>query len=307
MSLPRPVLPNTTYLLTRRCSQRQFLLRPSPQINNLLQYCFAYAAAKFGIRLHALCVMSNHYHLTCTDPGTGLPAFMHWLNGTIARALNAYYNRRESFWGPAPYSRVTLEELEDFLSKTTYTLANPVAAGLVPDGSQWPGVRSSMRLRGPLRIRVHKPEFFFREGGPLPEVVELVLEPPPPLKVGRGVEGLGTLTQEALDEAVREEEERHRGRMEAQGRRFLGVEGVLGQNPWEAPRTRAPPGNLNPTVACRDPKLRQERLEAQQRWQEAYRQALREFSQGVRDVVFPAGTYWMRVHCGVTCAEPEPG
>ena len=35
-----------------------------------------------------------------------------------------------------------------------------------------------------------------------------------------------------------------------------------------------------------------------------YADALRKFASGVRDVIFPAGTYWMRLHCGVRCHVP---
>jgi hypothetical protein len=37
--LPRQVLPRRFYLITRRCCQRQFLLRPDPATNNAFLYC----------------------------------------------------------------------------------------------------------------------------------------------------------------------------------------------------------------------------------------------------------------------------
>ena len=35
-----------------------------------------------------------------------------------------------------------------------------------------------------------------------------------------------------------------------------------------------------------------------------YAEALKKFAAGIRDVIFPAGTYWMRVHFGVECRAP---
>ena len=67
MSLPRRVLPNTTYLVTRRCLGRRFLLRPDDALNNLFIYCLGLAANKHGIEVHAVGAMSNHYHLVLTD------------------------------------------------------------------------------------------------------------------------------------------------------------------------------------------------------------------------------------------------
>jgi hypothetical protein len=49
MSLPRQVLQGTFYLLTRRCTQRQFLLRPDEETNNAFVYCLAEAAQRFDI------------------------------------------------------------------------------------------------------------------------------------------------------------------------------------------------------------------------------------------------------------------
>lgn len=66
MTLARPVMPGTTYLVTRRCLGRRFLLRPDRELNRAFLYCLAVAARKYGIQVHALCVMSNHYHVAVT-------------------------------------------------------------------------------------------------------------------------------------------------------------------------------------------------------------------------------------------------
>src|SRR5215212_10204097 len=48
MSLPRQVLPGQFYLITRRCTQRQFLLRPDRDTNNAFTYCLIEAAQRCG-------------------------------------------------------------------------------------------------------------------------------------------------------------------------------------------------------------------------------------------------------------------
>ena len=77
MSKPRRVLPGSTYLITRRCLGRQFLLRPSRDVNQVFLFCLAHSARMCGIEVHAFCVLSNHYHLVVTDPLARLPEFMH--------------------------------------------------------------------------------------------------------------------------------------------------------------------------------------------------------------------------------------
>ena len=58
---PRQVLPRQFYLITRRCVQRQFLLRPDAATNNAFLYCLIHAALRCEIGVLLPCAMSNHY------------------------------------------------------------------------------------------------------------------------------------------------------------------------------------------------------------------------------------------------------
>ena len=62
MSLPREILPGRFYMLTRRCTQRMFLLRPDAVSRAVFTYCMAHAAAHTGVVVMLPVVMSNHYH-----------------------------------------------------------------------------------------------------------------------------------------------------------------------------------------------------------------------------------------------------
>ena len=44
MTAPRQVTPGSIYLVTRRCTQRQFLLKPSRAVNEVFLYILALAA-----------------------------------------------------------------------------------------------------------------------------------------------------------------------------------------------------------------------------------------------------------------------
>jgi len=46
---PRPVTPGDVLFLTRRCTQRQFLLRPDAKAVQIYLYCLAEAATRFDI------------------------------------------------------------------------------------------------------------------------------------------------------------------------------------------------------------------------------------------------------------------
>jgi len=140
MTAPRQILPGTTYLVTRRCSERRFFLRPSYRTNAIFRYILAVAATRYDVRVHAFCVLSNHFHLVVTDPHARLPEFHRYLDALVARATNCSLGRWESFWDPDGYSAVRLESNADVMEKMVYVLANPVAAGLVRHGREWPGL-----------------------------------------------------------------------------------------------------------------------------------------------------------------------
>lgn len=298
MTLPRPIIPGVTYLVTRRCAQREFLLRPSPEVNGLFLYLIAEGASRFGILVHAFCVLSNHFHLVATDPHATLPKFMQHVDSLVARALNPILGRSEGFWASNPsYSAVTLTSPPDVLEKAVYTLANPVAAGLVPSGREWPGLWSDPEKLGNGPITVPRPGFFFREKGPMPKTVELELAVPP------GFESIAAFRKALIDQLATHEQS-IAATMKAEGRPFAGARRVLAQKPTDRPTSKKAAGGLHPMVAGRDKWKRIEALRRLTEFRDAYRAAWAEFRKGVRDVVFPYGTYWLRVTQGVRCAAP---
>ena len=241
MTAPRQVLPGTTYLVTRRCAQRQFLLRPSKLVNEIFSYVLAIAAQRFGVQVHAFRVLSNHFHLVVTDPHARLPAFHQYLDALVARAINASLGRWETFWAPNSYSAVTLVSAADVLDKTAYVLANPVAASLVRLGRLWPGLWSAPEQIGGDRLEVNRPKQFFHPNGSLPEKVSLQLTAPP-----------GFAAPDAFRDQLVAALAEHEAQAHAANREFLGVERVLAQRPTAQPRPGEPRRGLNPRIASRD-------------------------------------------------------
>jgi putative transposase len=295
MTAPRQILPGATYLVTRRCSQRQFLLRPSKLSNQLVGYLLAVAARRYGVQVHAFCVMSNHLHLVLTDPAAQLPAFSQYFASLVARSLNAALGRSESFWAPASYSAVTLVSPSDILDKAAYVLANPVAAGLVRRGWQWPGLCSAPDQVGASELEFRRPDHFFRAKGVMPKCSKLALVAPP---------GFASAAefQRALSTALAGREDAAAAERNTEGDGFLGAARVLAQRPTACPHSGEPRRALNPRVACRDKWKRIEVLGRLVEFLRGYRQALRAWRSGVSGVVFPSGTYLVRVTHGVTCA-----
>ena len=293
MTAPRQVLEGKTYLVTRRCSERRFFLRPDELTNDLFVYLLGLSAEMHEVEVHAACVLSNHYHLVVTDPKARLPAFVQYLNALLARSLNAVYGHWEHFWGPSSYSAVTLEGPGAILDKIAYTLANPVAAGLVWNVKEWPGVRTLPEEIGTATSETPRPKGFLRADGPMPESSSLKLTVPP------GFESVEEFRRQ-LDAALEAKlEVARRGKNKS---KVLGREKILKQRRTDFPRSREKKRGVRPKVAAED---RWKRIEALQRLEsfiEAYRAAWERLKQKVHDVVFPAGTYWLRVTQNVTCA-----
>src|SRR5512138_1996376 len=295
MTSPRQVLPGRTYMVSRRCAQRQLLLRPCATTTAIFAYVLGVAAKRYRISVHAYCVLSNHYHLVLTDHDGRLPAFGQYLDSLIARATNCSLGHWEAFWAPSSYSAVLLETPQDVIDKTAYVLANPVAAGLVRHARDWPGLWSAPERIDGEAFEWARPTVFFSEKVSMPKAVKLRLIRAP---------GFASTAEfvTPLIVALASYEERAAESRRAEKRPFLGVAGVLAQRPTSRPAPGEPRRKLNPRVACRDKWRRIEALQRLTTFLREYREAFRAWARGARDVVFPAGTYLMQVHHGVCCA-----
>jgi REP element-mobilizing transposase RayT len=290
MTAPRQILPGRSYLITRRCLLRQFFLRPSEAVNQIVAYVLAVAAKRYGVQVHAFCVLSNHLHLVVTDPHARLPAFQQFLASFVARAINASLGRWETFWAPNSYSAVVLGSPDDVIAKAAYTLANPVAAALVQAGHLWPGLWSRPDDIG-TTIRVRRPDHFFDEEGFLPEYVDLELVVP-----------AGFSSTREFRERLQAELSRQEQVARAENPTFLGATRVRAQSPLGRPRPGEPRRQLSPRVAARDKWKRLELIGRLKSFLSEYHAALSVWREGVETPVFPAGTYLMRVAHGVACA-----
>jgi putative transposase len=271
-------------------------LRPSHSTNEIVLYVLALAAKRYGVLVHAFCVLSNHAHLVVTDAEGRLPAFMQYFGSLVARAVNASLGRFEGFWASdGSYSAVEPLDPSDILAKIAYVLANPVAAGLVKRGAEWPGLWTAPEKIGTTKLTVRRPKKFFDPEGYLPETVELELSVPPRFASAEEFRALlaaelGELEEKALHELAS-------GR-----RRFLGAARVLAQSPFARPAPGEPRFELKPRIAARNKWKRIEGLLRLKTWESEYRTSRTSWCAGIRDVLFPAGTYLMRLMYGVQCA-----
>jgi hypothetical protein len=181
-----------------------------------------------------------------------------------------------------------LEDDEDVLDKMVYTLTNPTAAGLVKRGNKWPGFRTDPAHCAGHRQTVTRPTVYFAEDGVAPPQLELNTCRPDIFPELSDEQFAALLAQK-----VEEREAEIRAEMAAEGRRFLGPNGVLRQKITSSPNTQEPRRQLSPRVAAKNKWRRIEALRRIKQFQQDYRKAFESFKAHIRDVVFPAGTYAM--------------
>ncbi len=294
MSLPRNVGPDRFYLITRRCTQRHFFLRPDEETNNAFLYCLALASQRARIDVLLPVAMSNHHHTTIYDRLGTYPLFIEYFHKLFARCQNALRGRRENFWATEQPSVVRLVDAEDVLRKLVYAATNPVKAHLVAHTYQWPGVNGLHALLNKREITVHRPKHFFRADGEMPETVTLKLQIPAVL--GDEDLFLATLKQRVEAEEARIEAERLRT-----GKRVIGRRLVLKQSWLGTPSKHEQRRVLSPRVAAANRWAREEALLRNREFVAAYRIARARWIMG-EAALFPAGTYWLRRFANVPIA-----
>jgi len=132
--MPRPLRelkPGYCYHITVRCNNREFRLIRD-ECREVLLYAMKKCQEKYGFKLYALCIMSNHVHylLKPCQPEE-LPNIMHWLNWYTAMCFNRMLNRTGHFWEKRYHSTgFPISDKCRALNTLRYIHANPKAANM---------------------------------------------------------------------------------------------------------------------------------------------------------------------------------
>jgi hypothetical protein len=228
--------------------------------------------------------------MVVTDPLGQLPNFLRELHRLTAKAINAAQGQWENLWSAEPCSAVLLADDEDIIDKIAYVAVNPVAAGLVSRPEEWPGL--SLWTEGTMTAT--KPLAYFRERGECPDSVSLRVVPPHWTHARAPVGRIQAAIAYKVTQAHR--------KVRMAGCGFVGRAAVLTGSFIKRAVSLEPKRVVVPTVAAKNPQARKTLLAIQKAFRAAYRRALETWKAGVRDIVFPFGTWWMGVHHGAACA-----
>jgi putative transposase len=296
MSFPRQVIRGRTYLVTRRCTQREFLLRPDEETNRAFVYCLAFAAQRSGVGVVAFIANSNHYHAVVVDTHGLIPKFLEDFHKLFAKHQNVLRGRCENFWSSQQTSLVELVDEQDILAKTVYTLSNPVKDQLVERAGHWPGATSLTATLAGRTLYPKRPPRFFRSQGEMPASLTLRCVLPPGISLSRHDfaaalrAGIRVAETDAADERRRT------------GRRVLGREAILRQCPTDRPTPKTSERTIDPRVAARDKGARIEAIMGLKEFRRAYADSRTKWLEG-DEVLFPVGTWWLRRFSAVACVD----
>jgi putative transposase len=91
---------------------------------------------RFSWRIHAYCLMDNHYHVVIETPEGNLSKGMRQLNGVYTQ----YYNRQHNRVGhvfQGRYKSILVDKESYLLELCRYVVLNPIRAHMVKDMGEW--------------------------------------------------------------------------------------------------------------------------------------------------------------------------
>lgn len=305
MTSPRCIRPGTTWLVTRRTTRRHFLLRPdrAGAFQNLYWYVTALLAPRFGIELHAVQVLCSHMHEVLTDTRGLLPRFLEQRNRLLANAIKCLHRWPEEVFARKATSCVALYGAGAIEKEITYTLSNCVNAGLVHSPDEWRGPSVSIDDIGERVIRAHRPGVYFdAQNQAWPAHVQLPVTMPQLLVRTHGSDAQARIRlSRMLSEAV----EAARLSLRRAGKAVRGMRRVFATAHTVRASTSERYGRRYPHFAAAG-NVQEAKRAVQERhtFLRKYREAFQAFRDGVRDVLFPSGTWRMRIDAAVLVA-PE--
>lgn len=289
-------------MLTVRTIARFYLLRPDPELVEAVKYLMAHYAEKHALTLHAVCVMSTHFHVVAFDKLGHRSLFLRDINRGIANVVKAMRGWRGPVFRPKP-NIVRLLTPKAIADKMAYVLANPVAAGAVRQPDEWPGLCVAAGLNFKRATHVKRPAYFFSEGGELPGATGFQLALPATLSKVYGPSG----ARRILARSLHRHEAKAREELSQRRWKVLGPRHCLKVSPYQRARAYEVFGETEPTFAVLGGgKALYIRAAGQLRaFRRAYRVALEKWRSGQRRTPFPVGTWFMRIHHGAFCSTGE--
>ena len=296
MTAPKQHLPGQVVHLTKRTTQRQFLLVNSRkgEMKNAAGYLYFLACKRHRQEPHAVMVMSNHTHLCQTDASGKRSRFLQEFHSFFAKVVNKFRKRRENLWAPGNGGNTWLLDTGKIADTMLYIWLNPVKAGLVERVDHWDHFQILPKHWGKT-MRFKRPDYF-REGDPdKPEFIEYTPMPPKAfshLPLEKVITHFETL--------IREGEKRLLVERRKKKKTIKGMERCYTFNPESRPRKNAPMSTLNPKFSSNEPTFIEAAITGLKSFLRIYKRRMEDLKKGNR-MAFPAGTLQIVERLNLDC------
>jgi len=149
----RLFLPGLVYEVTVRTANEQLLLRPGPEVNEIILGILGRALFLYpAVALHAFCYLSDHGHLLISATNAeAMAAWLGYVNGNIAREMNRLLGRSGPFWGRRARVIPVVDD-DAVVGRLAYILGQGCKEGLVASPRDWPGASSTPGLLGDMTL-----------------------------------------------------------------------------------------------------------------------------------------------------------
>jgi REP element-mobilizing transposase RayT len=137
---PRRRKPEQLVDITIRCNRSEFRFLPTKERTDILGFWLAKAQKKFpGIRVLAVCALSNHAHLVLEDREGQLSAFAQYFLSHAAKRINKLDHVRGAVF-ERRFAEIVIVDRDALVQRIAYAICNPVEANLVRSHRNWAGL-----------------------------------------------------------------------------------------------------------------------------------------------------------------------
>jgi putative transposase len=128
---------NCFYHIINRGNGRQQVFHKDGDYRAFIELML-HAREKHAVRIHAWCLMPNHFHLLVQpEQADQLNKYMQWLMTSHVRRYHSHYKSSGHVW-QGRYKSFIVQNDDYLLTVARYIEANPVRSGLSSTALQWP-------------------------------------------------------------------------------------------------------------------------------------------------------------------------
>ena len=140
--MPRPLrfVPEGSLIeITTRTIHGRRLLKPSPELTDIILGIIGKAQDFTGMVIHAFVFLSTHAHFLLSPEDAGqLAKFMQFVNANVAKEAGRLHRWREKFWSRR-YRSIVVADETSALGRLRYIMAHGAKEGLIASPALWPG------------------------------------------------------------------------------------------------------------------------------------------------------------------------